>query len=84
MRDDTTDVIRASNDRSDLIRQLQLICDVGVVADITLIERPTTTGVLIGVSSTALILDHWDGQTRRPAGDPFTLDLDSVFEVAIP
>jgi hypothetical protein len=77
-------VIKAESDQTLFIRELQVHCDAGMVADIALIDGTSTTGVLIGVSSTALILDRWDEQARRPAGDPFTLALDLVAKVVIP
>jgi hypothetical protein len=58
--------------------------DVGMVGDVTLSDGSSCSGVLIGISSTALILDRWDSDTRRPAGDPFTPTLSSVAEVSVP
>jgi hypothetical protein len=84
MQDDSASVIKAGTNLADLVKQLQPFCDAGMVADIDLIDGTRTTGVLIGVSSSALILDRWDEQARRPAGDPFTLALDLVLEVVIP
>jgi hypothetical protein len=84
MYDDAVSVVKAGAELSGLIGQLQPFCDSGTVADITLTNGPPTTGVLLGVSSTTLILDRWDERAHRPAGDPFSLDLDSVAEVVIP
>jgi hypothetical protein len=58
--------------------------DVEGVADITLTDGSQCSGVLIGVSSSASILDRWDDTRRAPAGDPFTLDLAAVAVVVIP
>jgi len=77
-------VIKAGPDLSKLVQQLQPFRDAGMVADIVLIDGTSTTGVLIGVSSSALILDHWDEQAHRPAGNPFTVALDLVSEILVP
>ena len=58
--------------------------EVGLVANLTLMDGTECSAVLIGVSSTALILDRWDRSRHAPAGDPFTLDLGSVAEVVVP
>ena len=42
-------------------------CDVGVVADITLTDGSQCSGVLIGLSSSASILDRWV-DTRSSSG----------------
>jgi hypothetical protein len=55
-----------------------------MVVDVGLTDGTITTGVLIGVSSSALILDHWDDDARRPAGGPFTLALVLMGKVVIP
>jgi hypothetical protein len=83
MHDESDSVIKAGSDLVPFIREIQAYCDAGMVADIDLIDGTSTTGVLIGVSSTALILDRWDGQAHRPAGDPFTLALELVAKVVI-
>jgi hypothetical protein len=84
VQDESATVIKVGTDLSQLVRDLQPYCDAGMVADVDLIDGTSTTGVLIGVSSSALILDRWDGRARRPAGNPFTLALDMVAEVVIP
>lgn len=83
VQDESATVIKAGTDLSQFVKELQPYCDAGMVADLDLIDGTRTTGVLIGVSSSALILDRWDGQARRPAGNPFTLALDLVSEVVI-
>ncbi len=42
--------------------------DVGVVADITLTDGSQCSGVLIGLSSSASILDRWVDTRRAPGG----------------
>jgi hypothetical protein len=64
--------------------RLEQAWDVGLVADVTLINGTECSAVLIAMSATALILDLWDGSRRSPAGDPFTLELSSVAEVVVP
>ena len=50
--------------------------ETGFVADITLVDGDTEcSAVLIAMSSTALILDRWDGSRRAPAGDPSHLSF---------
>jgi hypothetical protein len=65
-------------------RRLEEGWEVGLVANIVLLDGRNCSAVLIGISSTALILDHWDKSRRGPAGNPFTLDLTSVVEVKVP
>ena len=64
--------------------RLEQAWDVGLVADITLIDGTECSAVLIAMSSYALILDRWDRSRRGPSGDPFTLELRSVAEVVVP
>jgi hypothetical protein len=64
--------------------RLEQAWDVGFVADITLSDGTQCSAVLIGLSSNALILDRWDPSRHAPAGDPFTLALDSVAEIVVP
>lgn len=76
--------IRIKSDGAGLFRsRLEQAWDVGFVADITLADGTECSAVLIAMSSTALILDHWDRSRRAPAGDPFTLELRSVAEVVV-
>jgi len=56
VRDDSASVITAGTDLSRFIQELQPFCDAGMVADLDLIDGTRTTGVLIGVSSSVLIL----------------------------
>jgi hypothetical protein len=63
---------------------LERAWDIGFVADITLVDGTEFPAVLIAVSSTALVLDHWDVSLRAPAGDPFTLAMRSIAEVVVP
>ena len=39
---------------------------------------------LIGVSTTSLILEEWDDELHRPAGDPFVLDLGTISKLEVP
>jgi hypothetical protein len=84
MSEDPATIIRSEGDLINLVWKLEPFCDAGSVADISTTNGLTITGVLIGVSSTALILDHWDNQAHRPAGDPFTIALELVSEVVMP
>lgn len=84
VHDESATVIKAGSDLTQLVKEIPPYCDAGMVADMVLIDGTSTTGVLIGVSSTALILDGWGEQACRPAGDPFTLALDLVTKVVIP
>jgi hypothetical protein len=64
--------------------RLEQAWDVGLVADITLMDGTECSALLIEMSSTALILDRWDEFLNAPAGDPFTLEFREVTEVVIP
>jgi hypothetical protein len=64
--------------------RLEQAWEVGFVADVTLTDGTECSAVLIAMSSTALILDHWDPSRHAPAGCPFTLELRSVAEVVVP
>jgi hypothetical protein len=74
---DLSDVRRARAD-------LQLLCDRGYVADIGLVDGSEVSAVLIGLSSTSLILDRWDSDHRRPAGDPFVMELSRISVLQVP
>ena len=84
MHDDSASVVKAGTDLTKLVQELLPFCDAGMVADIDLVDGTSITAVLIGVSSSALILDRWDGKSLRPASNPFTLALDLVSQVVIP
>jgi hypothetical protein len=84
VQDESVSAITAGPDVSQLVKELQPYRDAGMVADIGLADGTITTGILIGVSFSALVLDHWDEQAHRPAGNPFTLALDLVSNVVIP
>jgi hypothetical protein len=81
--DDGQLVLQTGADLSDLVRELQPLCDLGLVCDITLRDATEASAVLIGVSSTALVLDHWDDERRRPAGDPYTLPLAAIDRLVV-
>ena len=72
-----------STDGSDVpfVSRLEEAWSVGMVADITLTDGAECSAALIAMSSTTLILDHWDRSKHGPAGDPFTLELRLVAEV---
>ncbi|HVX20447.1 MAG TPA: hypothetical protein VHB02_03795 [Acidimicrobiales bacterium] len=72
------------DDLASLVHELQPLCDHGFVCDLILRDGTQVSAVLIGVSSTALIADHWDTDQRRPAGDPFVVDLATVRRVVVP
>jgi hypothetical protein len=82
--DESETVIKVETDLLQLVREIQPFCDAGMVADIGLTDGSEVAVVLIGVSSSALIVDRWDDQTRGPAGDPFTLALDVISQAVIP
>jgi hypothetical protein len=82
-----SDQVRVRSARVDdvtLRSRLEQAWDVGFVADITLTDGTNCSAVLIAMSSTGLILDHWDGFGHAPAGDPFMLELSSIAEVVVP
>lgn len=68
----------------ELVRALQPLCDLGYICDFTLRDGTEASAVLVGISSTALILDRWDDLRHRPAGDPFVLELAAVRRVVVP
>lgn len=75
--------IRADSDEEEFRRRLERSWEVGYVADLSLTDGTVISASLIAVSSTALILDHWDKPSGASAGDPFTLELHSVGKVLI-
>lgn len=81
--DDPT-VINLLSDLDHARAMLKSCCDHGYVADLKMKDGKTITAVLIGLSSTSLILDQWDGLRHRPAGDPFVLELQAIAEVMVP
>jgi hypothetical protein len=82
--DEPPGVIEADGDLSALIDALQPLCDLGQVCDFTFRDGTRASAVLVGVSTTGLIVDHWDGENRRPAGDPYVLELVTIRRVVIP
>ncbi|HVX20665.1 MAG TPA: hypothetical protein VHB02_04895 [Acidimicrobiales bacterium] len=67
-----------------MIDKLRPYCDYAYVCDISLRDGTELSVVLVGISSTTLVLDRWDDQGQQPAGDPFTLDLATIQQVVIP
>jgi hypothetical protein len=80
--DGRPEVIKVGTPRPELIRQLEKIA--GMVADFHVIDGSLTTGVVLGTSSSAVILDLWDEAKRRPKGEPWVLDLSQISAVVIP
>lgn len=76
--------IKSQGDPKKFRTQLERDWLAGEVADITLVDGTEVSGVLIGISNLALIVDGWDDETAAPADDPFVLDLAVVIEVLIP
>ena len=81
---DETPVIIEADTTTDLVRELQPLCDAGCACDLTLHDGTELAAVLVGVSSTALILDRWDSRHQGPAGDPFTVGLAALRRVVVP
>jgi len=52
--------------------------------DVTMLDGSTISGVTVGASSSSLILDRWDSELHRPAGDPIVLDLGSIARIDVP
>ena len=77
-------VIEADGNLSTLMSALQPLCDLGQVCDFTLRDGTEWSAVLVGVSSTGLIVDRWDGDNRRPAGDPHVLELTAIQRIIVP
>jgi hypothetical protein len=50
-------ILRAGADLQESARELQPLCDVGMACDFTLRDATCRSAVLIGASSTALIVD---------------------------
>ena len=81
--DDPT-VINLLSDLDHARALLKSCCDHGYVADLKMKNGKTITAVLIGLSSTSLILDQWDGLRHGSAGNPFVLELQAIAEVIVP
>lgn len=64
-----------------LVQELQPLCDDEVVAEVALIDGTRRMGVLLGVSSSRLVLDRWDPERRDRVGKPFVVDLASIVNV---
>ena len=73
---DPEERIAVGDDPASALAQLQAMA--GLVTDITLSDDTRVSAVLIGVSSSALILDSWDDVRHRPSGDPFVLNIEEV------
>lgn len=84
MSEDGELIIEASSSRETLVRDLQPLCDAGYVCDFTLRDGTNASAVLVGVSSTRLIVDHWDRVRHRPAGDQYVIELEAISRVVVP
>lgn len=62
----------------------QLVEAEGYVVDLTLADGTCRSGVVIGVSSTAVILDEWDTAAHRPAGSPVVIEFGEIVRVVVP
>lgn len=56
----------------------------GMVVNLELLDGETLCGVLGAVNSDVLILEHWDGTSQGPNGDPFTVSVHHVRRIVIP
>jgi hypothetical protein len=65
------------------IRDLLLEVE-GMVVDLALTDGSKLTGVVLGVSPTAVILDRWGEAEGGPAGDPIVCDLAEIVTVDVP
>jgi hypothetical protein len=83
MDDENLD-IEVAQDVDNARERLQSFCQRGYVVDLILNDGQEQAGVLIGVSTTSLILDHWDEQKHRPANNPYVLELSSISRIEIP
>jgi hypothetical protein len=81
---DEPSVVEMSGDPYRAGIELQRLADLGYVVDLMLQDGTVTSGVLVGVSSTGLILDRWDGEQHCPVGDPIVIDLSEVQRVIVP
>lgn len=70
--------------RCDLVARIQTLCDLRQVADFVQDDQSVLSGVLLGVSPSAVIIDRWDDSAHRPAGDPMTIWLDDLMELRVP
>jgi hypothetical protein len=68
----------------DALSRLLGICDQRLVVDVTMLDGSEISGATIGASSSSLILDRWDSDLHRPAGDPIVLDLALVAWIGVP
>jgi hypothetical protein len=83
MNEDAT-VVEVSRNPKGARSELERLCDDGLVADLILQDGTITSGVLLGISSTSLILDRWDENRHRPAGDPIVIAFSEVTRVVVP
>jgi hypothetical protein len=77
-------VVEVKDNLIEARRQLEKLCDQRYVVDCVMVGSTITAGVLLGVSSTALILDQWDSRNHRPAGDPMVVELTSIIRIIVP
>lgn len=84
MSDDPVVLTRSEDALEEFIATIRPLCDMSMVCDITHVDGTKWSAMLIGVSSTSLILEGWDSANHEPSGDPYFLDLCSISEVAVP
>jgi hypothetical protein len=82
--DDEPTVIEVASDLDGARKVLVGLCDHGFVSDFELEDGSSGTYVLIGVSSSALIVDKWDSDLHRPASDPCVIELSAVRRIVVP
>jgi hypothetical protein len=81
--EDGESIIEAGPNLATLVRELQPFCDAGCVCDFTLRDGTNASAILVGISSTSLIVDRWDAARRQPAGDPYVMPLTTIDRVVV-
>ncbi len=84
MAGDDAQIIDDRIPRPEWERELQPLCDAGMMAELKFLDGTTTSAVLVGVSSDVLIVDHWDRYRAGGVGQPFTVLLAAVESILVP
>ena len=64
------------------MRQLEMAS--GLVVDFTLCEGTRISGIVLGTSPGAVVIDLWDHRRRGSSSNPYALQLTEIESIVIP
>jgi hypothetical protein len=82
--DDLPVVIENWSSPQDLVRQLQPLCKLPVVCDLTWRSGKTAAVVLVAAGEEGLITESWDPATEEGNGDLHVVDMRDLLRIEVP